>query len=315
MRRTLLVTVVLGALAASSSAFAVCDGNGDGNADIVTHRFWVIPYTGAVPVNLGADDETETWGTHGNLVNPEQSATYGTYSGWHPRAVDDFYGTGACAALWIHDDTGAAAFREGSRALSPPTTAPEAMPNHVTYRIVGAGDLVPSHPGREVLAFNEQTRQLLAIDAAFTVITLEDRPGALENPVAVGDMNGDGVSDLLFESLPGGNISTWLMAEAAPGEAIRRVKVEAMSPPRPVASNWRLAAVGPFDDQGVDDVLWLNTDPDSHRTVMWFMGYGNAGPYRTSGGYTVPDSMQNAPMSPSPDSPDHPIDWVIVGPR
>ncbi|MBF0537120.1 MAG: DUF1566 domain-containing protein [Nitrospirae bacterium] len=79
----------------------------------------------------------------------------------------------------------------------------------------------------------------------------------------VGDFDGDGKADILWQNLNTGNIYIWLM------DGSNVASYGLVSPALPL--EWQIKAVGDFDGDGKDDVLLVNATTGD--AVIWFM-YG-----------------------------------------
>jgi len=77
--------------------------------------------------------------------------------------------------------------------------------------------------------------------------------------VGVGDFNGDGHPDILWENNTTGEQFIWLMNGA--------VQIGSMT--LGVNSAWSIAGVGDFNGDGHPDILWQNMS--TGERVVWFM--------------------------------------------
>jgi hypothetical protein len=74
-----------------------------------------------------------------------------------------------------------------------------------------------------------------------------------------GDFNGDGTTDLLWNSGPAGALGVWIMND---GQIAGTVSLNHDMP------GWSVLATGDFNGDGTDDLLWRNSVGD---TGAWFM--------------------------------------------
>ena len=101
--------------------------------------------------------------------------------------------------------------------------------------------------------------------------------------VSTGDIDGDGVSDILWRDTATSTMRVWLMANGTQvkdggnltisdgtGQAISR------------GSQWTVSAVGDFDGDSAIDIMWRNTV--SGEVSLWFLNYSN-------GTASIPPSM------------------------
>jgi hypothetical protein len=86
-------------------------------------------------------------------------------------------------------------------------------------------------------------------------------------------------------------------------DAVVRTSGRFTVPPNAGDHNWKVVAggdygIGPGGTPGTADVVWRNDD--SGRLVLWNLRWDGV---RTSGAFTTPDA------------PDAPLQWDVVGPR
>ena len=93
----------------------------------------------------------------------------------------------------------------------------------------------------------------LAIRFAFSIASLDP---ALWQLVAAGDLNADGIADLVWRSTAG-DTWAWLL-DGAGG-----VTAGGLGNP---GGAWSIRALGDFDGDGRDDLLWRHTDG---TTYLW----------------------------------------------
>jgi hypothetical protein len=81
----------------------------------------------------------------------------------------------------------------------------------------------------------------------------------------VGDFNGDGTSDILWQSGASGAVKVWSMAND------QFVSAASISNNLPGAG-WTIKGVGDFNGDGTSDALWVNAS--QHELIDWQMGGG-----------------------------------------
>ena len=84
------------------------------------------------------------------------------------------------------------------------------------------------------------------------------------NVVGVGDFNGNGTSDILWQNPTTGDVDEWQIAD---GQWAASVDLGAHP-----GSGWAIAAVGDFFGNGIDDVLWTNSSGGQVQTDIWELG-------------------------------------------
>jgi hypothetical protein len=158
----------------------------------------------------------------------------------------------------------AAWFMEGTRwqggvyfSLTPPQG----------YTLVGAGDF----RGNGTLALVLQNRGSGAIALWYTggadhgTITGGDYVDVNAvsgwDVVGVGDFNGDGKSDLVFQNRSTGQVAIWLLSGA-------RYQAGVLLPFVP-AAGWKLAATGDIDGDGSADLIFQNQN--TGQIALWYM--------------------------------------------
>jgi hypothetical protein len=102
-----------------------------------------------------------------------------------------------------------------------------------------------------------------------------------------GDMNGDGMADLLWYSEAQHRIAVWLMQDLHVVDAGPAL-------PGPPGDGWMVSNIADFNADGMQDVLWFNTR--THRVAVWLMQgtrvleRGPEIPSPPGDGWTVPSS-------------------------
>jgi hypothetical protein len=82
---------------------------------------------------------------------------------------------------------------------------------------------------------------------------------------AVGDFNGDGTSDLLWQNRNNGTVSIW--------EVQNGTYVTSHSPPMSPSAEWQVLGAADMDGDGVSDIVWRNNN-DGQVSVWLMSNYG-----------------------------------------
>jgi subtilisin len=80
---------------------------------------------------------------------------------------------------------------------------------------------------------------------------------------AVGDVNGDGKADLIWQHDGNGEVSVWLM------NGLNVIEGALLSPPQVTDLNWKIVGAADFDGNGTRDLVWQH-ETDG-RIAVWFM--------------------------------------------
>lgn len=81
---------------------------------------------------------------------------------------------------------------------------------------------------------------------------------------AVGDTNGDGMADLLWQRQSSGDLAVWYMN----GTQVLEVHILSI-PKMPPSANWQMQAAADVNGDGRSDVLWRNTA--TGEVAVWYL--------------------------------------------
>src|SRR5262249_56753812 len=79
-------------------------------------------------------------------------------------------------------------------------------------------------------------------------------------PVATGDFNGDGKTDIVWYDTSNGDVLIWLMDVAT---------VIGSGVPGSMTTGWAIAGTGDFNGDGFSDILWRNST--TGQVVVWLI--------------------------------------------
>ncbi|MGK4006900.1 VCBS repeat-containing protein [Sorangium sp. So ce1036] len=227
------------------------DVNADGLGDV----FWRDPERG-----LAA-----TWLMEGNrLLAPGPTIPCPLGGGWAATTAD-FDGDGLADVLWNHVEQGLVAVElvEGVQplALGPVIPGPGGGGWHTIpsdFNGDNMADVLWGHAGQGAMAIwlMEGTRLL----APGPVIP--GPPGDGWDVVSAGELNVDGLADMVWAHAESAQMAIWLMEGTrllAPGPEI----------PGPLGDGWVFTWTDDFDADGIEDVLWNH--PEQNLMAVWLM--------------------------------------------
>ena len=238
---------------------AVGDFNGDGLSDVV---WWTGPSTGIVTNWLGTAE--------GRFLGNYENAAASAPDQWYLIGSGDFNGDGREDLLWRDRVTGAVtnwlAQDDGSFVGNFENSAASQT---LTWGFAGTGDF--DGDGRDDILWHAENGTVARWFGTATGGFLPD--AASETTMApliwsiagTGDFNGDGLTDVLWQT-PFGDVTTWLMETDGDFHGNYENFVASMDP------DWEVAAIGDFDNDGHDDILWKQYG----QVTTWF-GQDNGG--------------------------------------
>jgi FG-GAP-like repeat/FG-GAP repeat len=188
-------------------------------------------------------------------------------AGLRSEAVGDVNGDGDADIIWEDIATGQAVVWEmtGTSIVSGGASAVGSA-NGVLYQVRGSGD-VNGDGNADIVWEDLATGQASVWEMNGTAIVsggaanVGPSVGAQWQIMAVGDFNGDGKADLVWENVTTGQASIWLMngttlsGSAGVGPA--------------VGAQWRVVGVGDFNGDGQTDIAW--EDMATGQASIWLM--------------------------------------------
>jgi hypothetical protein len=213
------------------------------------------------PVTTGVVQGTNKGGNGGNgfvaKLNPNVSI---------PRAAVDFNNDGKADLLLQNPSTGQMSvwFMNAFNFLG---SASFSQNPGVNYSLIGKGDFTGA--GIATLVLQSQTNNSVVYWYAQGVnnATITGGDNVIPSPqagwkvVGIGDFNGDGKSDLVFQSTTTNQVAIWFMN----GPYYQGGVLMPYTPP----VGWLVVGVGDFDGDGNPDLAFQNQD--TGQIVIWFM--------------------------------------------
>ena len=191
------------------SVIGAADVNGDGTTDVL------LNYTGGGQTTIS--DWTVANGTYSGY---HAIGGFGTNSGWSVLGTGDFNGDGTADVL-------------------------------LSWTGGGATHLYSWQDSNGTAVATDNLNMGYAVNSGWTVL-------------GVGDFNGDGTSDVLFENTQSGLVADWSVNNGVAG-AFNSVAGIAPN------SGWTFDGIGDFNGDGVSDVLWQN----GGTLALWEMSNGS----------------------------------------
>lgn len=159
--------------------------------------------------------------------------------------------------LWRHSTDGWLAFwnMNGITMTSQSSLSINQMAD-ANWRIAGFGDL--NGDGQRDIVWQHSVDGYLAVwylqgDTVTSSMLLSiNRVDPVWQIRGVGDTNGDGRADLLFQNTSDGSLGVWFMNGA------QVIGSSLLSIPQMADSNWKIMAAGDVDGDGKSDIVWQN---------------------------------------------------------
>jgi serralysin len=238
----------------------------DANAFTIVPTSWEVTGTGDFNGD-GRDDilwrntngQLSNWlgQANGGFVSNDANAFTTVPTSWQVAGVGDFNGDGRDDILWrntngqLSDWLGTATGGFTTNDANAFTTVP------TSWNVAGVGDF--NGDGRDDILWRNTNGQLSNwLGTASGGFATNDANALTSAPtswsvVGVGDFNGDGRDDILWRNT-NGQLSNWL-AQANGGFVSNDANAFTTVP-----TSWSVVAVGDYNGDGRDDILWRNTN-------------------------------------------------------
>jgi hypothetical protein len=171
--------------------------------------------------------------------------------------------------LWRHETQGwLASWQMNGVTMTGAAAVSVNQVSDTKWKLVGSGDLngdgqqdvVWQHEGDGSLA----AWYLRGADVVGTSYLSISRVADLTWKIrGVGDTNGDGLADLVWQNSSDGRLAVWLM------NGTQVVSTVMLSIPRVADTSWKVRAVGDTDGDGLADLLWQNSA--TGELAAWFL--------------------------------------------
>jgi len=191
------------------------------------------------------------------------------------------------AIIWQNEASGwLAAWYMNGTSLGVSSYLSPNLISDTSWKIAASGDF--NSDGRKDLLWRQTGSGLLVIwymnglyldSSAYTYPnSVPDMNWVVEG---TGDLSGDGRSDILWRNRVTGQLLVWAM------DGRTRTSAVFLNPDRVADTQWYVAGIGDFNNDGRGDLLWRNT---AGSLYVWFMN----GTTRTSGAYLTPNFIDPA---------------------
>ena len=188
-----------------------------------------------------------------------------------PRFVPDFNGDEKTDLVWQHDGTGqiAAWFMDGTTLIESTFLNPGQVAD-TRWKIVGTADF--NADDKSDLVWQHATTGQIGVwlmNGINLMTALLFTPSAVPDTtwkiVTIGDFNGDGQPDLVWQRDGTGEVGVWFM------NVTSLISAAFFNPGQEPDTNWKIVGAGDFNGDGKPDLVWQHLETGDIK-VWWMNG-------------------------------------------
>jgi hypothetical protein len=246
-----------------------CDLDGDGHSNLMAYY---EPHDHDPEAPLRHNPQHEDWNSKATLTSPGTPVEYvqGSHEDWVLLAMADFDGNQTCDAFWERDGEVAFTYTPpgtGLRAPFIPGDGPTHSGPGPDWRLVGSG-FFDGDQRADLLWWKAAPPQTLRVWLTTGPNTHESHdvpvaPPDTLDPLAVVDLTGDGSAGIVWRDATG-----HLIHRAMQGLTMQVATPLVREMGDVVGAFWTLAAVGDFNGDGSEDLIWQGP---RGVVAVWFM--------------------------------------------
>jgi Ca2+-binding RTX toxin-like protein len=235
------------------------DFNGDGRSDVL----WRNGTTGDITDWIANGDGSFA----GNTAYAHQNAS----SVWHVLGTGDFNGDGKFDILWRNDNGKVTDWLGNSNGGFKGNLASADYSMTANWQVIGSGDF--NGDGRDDILWQNTTNGtvtdwLANANGGFAGNAVANtNVGSVWQVAGTGDVNGDGIDDVIWRNTATGDITDWL------GQANGSFVGNTAYAHQNASVAWHIIGVGDFNGDGRTDILLRN---DNGKVTDW-LGNANGG--------------------------------------
>jgi hypothetical protein len=246
-----------------------CDLDGDGSSNLMAYY---EPHHELLPPDRH-NPQHEDWGCSVTLCEPGALVEYtqGAPTDWVLLAMADFDDNRTCDLFWERDGEVRFTYTAPGAPLKAPDPDSGDGPTYSSpgpgWRLVGSGNF-DADPRADLLWWKASPPHALRVwltTAPHGQVEREIPVAGADtlDPLAVVDLNGDGSVGIVWRDAAGGLVH-WALQDLV----VHEVSPLAAGTGDVVGPGWTLAAVGDFNGDGPEDLVWQGP---RGRVAVWFM--------------------------------------------